>query len=279
MFHVITDSSALFSSKQGKEVGIIVTPLSVTIDGKSYRELDEITSETFLQIVREGHLPTSSQPAIGEVLETFEQQEGDILNISMADGLSGTYQSACSAREMMSDKERVTVVNSGSLCGPHRYLVNRAKEFAREGLSITAALQRLEASLNNHKSFLIPMDFDFLRRGGRLAPLAAQIGGLLHLVPLMAQTRDGKKIEKAGLSRNFKGALDQVIKSFEKIGVGAGHLITVSHADAQGRLKDAVDRLAKAFPYTEIEVLELSPAFITQGGPGCVAVQAILKSI
>ena len=55
-------------------------------------------AEQFVEIIRQGHMPTSSQPAIGEVVAMYEQfPEDEILNISMADGLSGTYNSAVAA--------------------------------------------------------------------------------------------------------------------------------------------------------------------------------------
>lgn len=67
MIRIISDTSTLYSTTQAEEAGFSVSPLSVTIAGKSYREFDEISSEEFVAIIRQGHMPTSSQPAIGEV--------------------------------------------------------------------------------------------------------------------------------------------------------------------------------------------------------------------
>ena len=67
-------------------------------------------------------------------MDAYEACAGDkVINTSMADGLSGTYQSACSAREMAKNKEDITVFNSGTLCGPHRYMVEQAQKMAKEG--------------------------------------------------------------------------------------------------------------------------------------------------
>ena len=67
MVHIVSDTSTLYSTAQAKGAGFTVAPLSVTIAGKSYREFDEISSEEFVEIIRQGYMPTSSQPAIGEV--------------------------------------------------------------------------------------------------------------------------------------------------------------------------------------------------------------------
>ena len=92
MVRIISDTSTLYSTTQARENGFDVSPLSVAIAGKSYREFDEITSEEFVAIIRQGHMPTSSQPAIGEVEALMNRYPDDeIINVAMAAGLSGTY--------------------------------------------------------------------------------------------------------------------------------------------------------------------------------------------
>ena len=67
MIRIVADTSTLYSTAQAKETGFDVSALSVTINGKTYREFDEISAEEFVDIINQGHLPVSSQPAIGEV--------------------------------------------------------------------------------------------------------------------------------------------------------------------------------------------------------------------
>lgn len=279
MIKIMADTSILMSSYEAKEKGITIAPLSVTINGNTYKEMDEITSMDFVKIVREGHLPTSSQPAIGDILANFNavDENDEIINISMAHGLSGTYQSAVSASEMSKNKENITVINSRTLCGPHKYMVQKAQKLVEEGKTKDEVLAAVNKCIENGLSFLIPEDFDFLRRGGRLAPLAAHIGGALKLVPVMTLNEDCTRLVKAGLCRNFQKAMDLVIGELKKAGTGANHLLTISHADNMKRAEFAKAELLKHFPDTEIEIVLLTPAFITQGGPGCVAIQSVLK--
>ena len=79
-----------------------------------------------------------------DVFEKYSREE--ILNISMADGLSGTYQTACSAREMVDNKERITVFNSKTLCGPHRYMTEMAQKMKEEGKSIKEIINFMEVN-------------------------------------------------------------------------------------------------------------------------------------
>ncbi len=280
MVQIMSDSSTLYSIEQGREIGLVVNPLSVSIAGKDYREFEEIDGEAFLKLIQEGHTPISSQPSIGETLSLYEQYgDAPLLNITMADGLSGTYQTASAAAQNMPEEKRknITVINSGTLCGPHRYLVQKALSLAKEGLSTEEILNVLAPSLANLRSFLIPNDFDFLRRGGRLTPLAAKVGGLLKLVPVMTTTKDGKRLEKYTLCRSFTSAMEAICKNFLENQVGADYYITVSHAGAPALARQALEKLRTVFPDSQIDVFNLSPAFITQGGPQCVAIQYILK--
>ena len=133
MVRIVSDTSTLYSTAQAEQAGFAVSPLSVTINGKSYREFDEISSEQFVSIIHEGHMPTSSQPAVGEIAAMYERYAGEeIINIAMAEGLSGTYNGAVAAAGMVDDGD-ITVINSRTLCGPHRYMVEKAVEMANSG--------------------------------------------------------------------------------------------------------------------------------------------------
>ena len=278
MVRIVSDTSTLYSTAQAREAGFAVSPLSVTINGKSYREFDEISSQEFVDIIHQGHMPTSSQPAIGEVTALYEEFAGDeILNIAMADGLSGTYKSACAAAEICDNVNQITVVNTTTLCGPHRYMVQQCLAMAQEGKSMAEITAWLQNKVTQHKSFLIPADFDYLRRGGRLSPLVSHVGKAVGLTPVMTQTDDGCRLTVAGIRRGFSHGIKYVVEYMKKQNVGKDHKIYISHAATADMVELTEKMLRTAFPESDLEIVPLSPAFITQGGPNCLAVQYILK--
>ena len=184
MIRIVSDTSTMYSTAQAQEAGFYVSPLSVTIAGKNYREFDEISAEEFVNIIRQGHMPTSSQPAIGEVEALYQRfADDEILNIAMASGLSGTYTSAVAAAQMCDHADRITVINTRTLCGPHRYMVEQAVKMVENGLTKEEILEKLHAMMDSAKSFLVPADFDYLRRGGRLSPLVSYVGKAANLTP------------------------------------------------------------------------------------------------
>ena len=276
MVRIISDTSTLYSTTQAREAGFDVSPLSVTIAGKSYREFDEITSEEFVAIIRQGHMPTSSQPAIGEVEALMNSYPDDeIINVAMAAGLSGTYNSAVAAAQLCDHSDKITVVNTRTLCGPHRYLVEQAIQWAKEGLGREEIVEKLNALMDTAKSFLVPADFDYLRRGGRLSPLVSYVGKAANLTPIMTQTDNGERLTVAGIRRGFPHAVKFIVEQLKKKGIGKGWRVYISHADTMENAQLAMKKLQESMPDAVYEILPLSPAFITQGGPGCVAVQYV----
>jgi len=276
MVRIVADTSTLYSTTQAREAGFAVSALSVTIAGKSYREFDEISAEEFVAIIRQGHMPTSSQPAIGEVEALYNEFAGEeILNVAMAHGLSGTYTSACAAAELCDHGDKIHVINTRTLCGPHRYLVEKAVEWAKNGETVETIKEKLNALMDSAKSYLVPADFDYLRRGGRLSPLVSYIGKAANLTPIMTQTENGERLTAAGIRRGYPHAVKYIVKELEKAGVGQGWRVYISHAGAPDKAELAREKVLEAMPEAVCEIWPLSPAFITQGGPGCVAVQYI----
>ncbi|MBQ3156863.1 MAG: DegV family protein [Clostridia bacterium] len=279
MVRIVSDTSTMYSTAQAEAAGFSVSPLAVTIAGKTYRELDEINADEFVSIIGQGHMPVSSQPALGDVMAMYEScGEDEVLNLSMADGLSGTYSTAVAAAQNAENADRIEVINTGTLCGPHRYMVEAAAKLANAGATLAEVKAKVHALMETDLSFLIPSDFDYLRRGGRLSPLVSLVGKTIKLAPVLTQSKDGRQLVMSTVSRSFKLAIKHVIKELKEWGVEKGWHIYITHAAAPGLAESARAQLREAFEQAAIEIHSLTPVFITQGGPGCVAVQ-VVKSL
>ena len=277
MYQIITDSSALFTPEQGKAMGIEVLPLSVTIGDWQGRDL-AMDMPRFYEYIRNGHLPQSSQPPVGEVIDAYEKHAGKkIINIAMADGLSGTYRSAEAAAALCDNAAGITVVNTRTLCGPHRYMVQKCVEMAKAGETLEKIRSWLNERMDSAKSYLMPEDFDYLRRGGRLSPLVSHVGKLANLVPVMTQTDDGCRLTIASIRRGYSAGVKYVAEQLQKKNIGKGWRVYIAHAALQEKVELTLKKLTEALPGATIEVVDLSPAFITQGGPGAVAIQYVME--
>lgn len=278
MIRIISDSSSLYSEKKGQEKNITIASLTVHINGKSYREYEDIETEEFINIINEGHMPTSSQPSIGHVVDMYNQYEEDeIINISMADGLSGTYNSACVARGMAENPERIHVINSETLCGPQKYLVDLAAALVEEGKECKEIVDEINKALKESKSYLIPHDFDYLVRGGRISSIVGKIGSAIKLVPVMTMSDDKKSLVKFTTKRTYKKAVQKIIEQMTEDGISSEHKLYIYHACNEDGAEEIKKIILSTIPDADIEVGLLGPAFTTQGGPGCISIQHIKK--
>lgn len=278
MIKIVSDSSTLYSIKEGQANNIDIAPLTVSIDNKTYREYEDINTEEFIDIINEGHVPKSSQPSIGHVLDLYSKYpEDEIINISMADGLSGTYNSACMAKSMDNNPERIDVINSKTLCGPHRYLVDLAVKLVEVGYTRNQIVNEIMKFIETSTSFLIPYDFDFLVRGGRVSSIVGKIGSAIKLVPVMTLSEDSKSLEKFTTKRTYKKAVKKICETFIEKNIASNYKIYISHACKEDLANEAKEIILEDIKDADIEINLLSPAFTTQGGPGCVAIQVIKK--
>jgi len=272
---IVTDSSVLYTEEEAKAAGFDVVPLCVSVGDMDGRDL-QIDMEEFYGRIGKGEIPRSSQPPIGDVVEVYEKyQDADVLNICVADGLSGTYHGALSARDMVENRDRITVFNSRTLCGPHRYMVEKAQRMKEEGKGIPEILEWLKRAAEKTESFLIPQDFGFLKRGGRLTPVAAALGSVLKLKPVMRLTEDGTRLDKFFVKRTMSAAVSGIMDHMKKKGIDGRYLLYIVHAAAPKEAGAIREMIEAEFKGIEIQMMDLSPVFVAQGGPGCVAIQYI----
>lgn len=280
MIRIISDSSTFYSVKEGKENNVDISPLSVTINKITYKEYEEIDTEKLINIINQGHIPVSSQPAIGEVIDIYNKYPNDeIINIAMADGLSGTYSSAHAAKNSVDNSERIEVVNSKTLAGPQRYLVDLAVKLVEKGKSKNEILKEINQLIETAKSYLIPNDFDYLVRGGRLSSFAGTIGSAIKLVPVLTLSDDCTRLVKFTTKRTFLKAIEKISEDLIKAGVDGNYKIYVSHSCNEELANKAKKIILQHIKDSDIEIKKLGPAFTTQGGPGCIAIQAIKKYV
>lgn len=270
---IITDTGSLMSQQQALELDIELLPLQVAILGKNYRDYFELKSSDFVQMVKNA-IPNSSQPAIGDLMEVYERTK-NALHITMTKGLSATYDSALGILNSM-HTEGITLFNSKTLAGTQKYLVELAASLSKDK-TVEEIVERMNKCLSSCQSFLMPTDFDYLRRGGRITTLAATLGGFLKLKPIVMHTEGSERLEKFGSGRTWTNAIDQIIDRMIQNGVSSTHKIYISHAFNLEVAELAFKRIKERIQNIDVDVLELSPVMITQGGPGCVAIQYILK--
>lgn len=282
MIHIVSDSSTLYSPAQAAAAGFHCVPLSVCVNDETYRDYDEITPRAMADACRKGAKVSSSQPAVGEKTELYshllENPDDTVLDITIADGLSGTYTTACMARDLSEDPGRITVFNSRALGGPQRLMVETAVRMRNAGHSLEEILAVLLKMAESDVSTVTVSDLHFLSDGGRIPKGLAAVGSMLRVLPTVVRREDGQSLDTLAVSRTWKGAFGKVAAAFDKKGMDASNVIYILHADCEENAAKARSWFAARYPDSDIVVLDLCPMFMVHGGPGCLALETVKKA-
>ena len=251
--------------------------MSVSLGGRSLRDYIDIDSDRFAHLLHGDEMPVSSQPSIGDMMAELENTDEESIMLTVADGLSGEYSTAMGLRENLPNRDNIFVINSRSLAGPLRYMAVKAARLRDQGASAGEIVSQIRACAQSTISYVIPADFNYLRKSGRITNMTSRIGSALHLLPVLTQTSDHRRISFMTVRRTWKSAVGSIITSLKDTGIDDRYLISIAYADKKDLAAKVRRQILESFPRTQNEILQLSPSLITHGGPGCIVVQAVLK--
>ena len=272
---IITNTASSLTQEEGKKLGISIIPVSVSLGGRSLRDYTDITSDEYVKLLHGDEMPVSSQPSLGDMLQELEGIDEDVIMLTVADGLSGEYSTAMSLRERLPNRDRIFVINSRSLAGPLRYMAVKAAGLRDRGISTKEIVSQIRACARSTISYVIPADFNYLRKSGRITNMTSRIGSALHLLPVLTQTQDHLRISFMTVRRTWKSAVGTIISSLKETGVDEQCLISIAYADKKDLAAKVRRQISDSFPHVECEILQLSPSLITHEGPGRITVQAV----
>ena len=148
MVRIITDSAADLEPWEYEKYNVTCIPLTVFIGEGEYQENVNLSKDQFYALLDEtGEFPKTAQAAPKHLMDAFEdaKKAGDeAIYITLASALSGTYQTACAAKEM-ADSDSLYVVDSRNATGGQRMLVEYAARLRDEGKSAAEIVAGVEA--------------------------------------------------------------------------------------------------------------------------------------
>ena len=213
---IITDSTLDLPADLVREKWIGFLPLLIPFGLESYLTTIEInTHEMLVSWERENILPTTAQVTPSRFEETFKKylDEGyKIVTLTLSSEMSGTYQSACIAKNML-ESDDIVVIDSRNVTSGLGVLVLKACEFRDNGDNIFEIEEKIKNLIPKVKSSLSFESLENVVRGGRLSKTAGTIGSVLGL-RLILEVKDGQMAVKDKV-RGSKKALKKVISDFE----------------------------------------------------------------
>lgn len=269
---IITDSTAYIPKELRDELNIHMVPLSVIFGQETYREEMDMTNAQFYEMVRE-QLPTTSQPPIGEFVSLFEtlaKEYDAAVVVTLSSGISGTYQGAVSAGEMVEGIDVYTFDSEISAMIQGFYVLEAAK-MANQDKTPQDILARLGEMKQSMKAYIMVDDLSHLQRGGRLNAAQAFVGSLLQVKPIVHFV-DGKLVPFEKI-RTRKKALKRIFDLLGEVASeGAPMKASVIHANHPEEGEEIKAELERAYPNVEFSLSYFGPVIGTHLGEGAIGI-------
>lgn len=213
---IITDSTADLSKEIYDKFDIEVLSLMINFGEESYLDGVEInTKEVFERIERDNILPTTAQVTPNRFMEVYNKylnQGYKIISIHISSAMSGTYQSACIAKDTL-ESEDIVVIDSQNVTAALGILVLKAAKLKEKGYSIHQIENELNKIKENIKLSVCFESLEYLVRGGRISKTAGIVGGMLG-IRLIVEIKDGL-ISVKDKFRGSKKAIKKIISELE----------------------------------------------------------------
>ena len=269
---IVTDTLSDITSGLAGELGLTVVPLYVRFGDEIFKDRVEITSEEFYRrLVYEDILPSTTQPTPHDFITVYEElakETDEILVIVVSSKLSGTYQSATQAIDMIKSKCKINVVDSLRVAMAEGLIVMSAAKAVKNGANLDEATEYAKKAVPRSHLVAYFDTLKYLAKGGRIGKAQGLLGSMLSVKPILT-IKDG---EMAPLTRvrSLSGGFDHLYS----VVANAGKLesLAVEHATTPDDADKLVERFSPIYPKDDIHRAVISPVIGTYSGPNALAV-------
>lgn len=223
----------------------------------------------------------TSQVSVGEYMDDWRPilEEGkDILHICMGSGISGTYSSACMARDSISREfphRKVIVIDSTTASGGLGLLIDKLADLRDEGMSLEDLAAWTEAHKIEMNTWFITTDLTFLIRGGRVSKAAGLLGGMLNICPMLDIEPDGSLAVKEKIRTKRKAFMRQLQKmeSLAQGGFDYDQRVFITNTECLADAKAVASMVESKFHKIrdgKVEIFDVGATIGCHLGPGTV---------
>lgn len=272
---ILTDSSCDMDLAYIKKNNIVVLPLTYVIGNKLYYDDlgQELSYEDFYKKLRLGEISKTSQVNINaykKVFREYAQQNYSMIYIGLSSALSGTVNNAMMAREDLLREIPsldLTVIDSKSASAGLGAIVYYASEMLKDNKSNEEIIKWIYENALKVQHLFTVGNLEHLKKGGRISPAMATVGGVLDIKPLLIVDDEGQlKVIKN--IRGRKKSIKFLLNVFQNRVVNPEQqVIFINHGDCQ---EDAIylkKLLLEKFEVKDVKINYVGPTMGSHTGP------------
>ena len=276
--HIIVDSTAnVPQSLLAANDNLHVVPLSIRLGAQQWLE-GTLSTEQLYELVAAGHIiPQTSQPAPGQFLRVMVplvEAGHQVIIITLSGGLSGTWQSAKAAVDMVSSPDSY-VIDSGTTAAGMVRMAEAALTAAAQGDKLIEIACKLEKMAKDTRTLFVPATLEYLHKGGRIGPAAALIGGILQIRPVLYLV-DGK-VAILDKVRTQQKAVARMVDELQKCREPA--YVEVVHIEAAAEAAKLRQAIQQLYPGVQVAISTGGAVLGCHLGPGLLGVVFQVPSV
>ena len=274
MVRIVTESTADIPPEMAAELGITVVPSYVVFGSQSFRDGVDLTKEQFFEkLAAAREIPTTATPPPAlyeEAYRRLAEETDEIVSIHLAARLSGLHNAASIAARNV-PTARIAIVDSEQVTMGYGWMAVAAAEAARQGATLDQIVALVEG-MKDRTWVLAALDtLEFIYRGGRVSWVAAMVGTLMQIKPIV-QVRESQVI-LLERTRTRARSLTRLVELFRNL--GPVERAIVLHAQAAEQAESLADRLLALDPGWQRLVGHAGVTIASHTGPGAVGIACV----
>lgn len=270
---IVVDSTFNLQESVTKNIEYKIARLNIIIDGEVLTDGLNVTSEDVYEALDNGKKVTTSQPSPDSFLKAFNEylEEGitDIICFTISSGISGTFQSANIAKDLVEKEANIKVIDTKSGAMGSELIVSEFKEMMLQGDELHVMVQKINEIIDNMNTVLTIDNLKVLLKSGRLSKTQTLIGSIMKVKPIMALDELGKVYVAGKVRTSIKVVEFIVNKIGESINVKDFVHIRIGHINAIERAKNVKNILEEKFENARVFISrEITPVMSVHLGKG-----------
>lgn len=274
---IVTDSSCDLNNEIAEKYNIEIVPLNIVFGDDIYANGEIEKAEFYKMMADSPVLPKTSCPSPERFMRSYEGEEEEILVITLASKLSGTYSTAVLAKSMFEEEypnKKVAVIDTETGSIGQGLLIVKAAQLAEEGKGLDEIVSIIE-SLKKDIVFYGSLEtLENAIKGGRINPIAGKLINALNFkVIVKIGNGEVKPCDKArGDNNSLKKVVENVSSSIKR---GEVKSLAIAHANCLDKALKVKEMMLKNHNFKSIMISEVGAVMGTYASKGAVLISVL----
>ncbi|MBO4624006.1 MAG: DegV family protein [Bacteroidales bacterium] len=281
MLKIYTDSDTDITPVEAAEYGYKLISMPYSVDAKTtypYVDFETFDAHAFYDMLRKGTLPTTSAISKEQYVQYFEEDfkaGNDILYVHFSRAMTNTFDAmdqAIADLKAQYPATRFEEIDTKGITTISYAIVREVGDLVKAGKTLDEILEWAKTEVDKFAMYFFADDLKFFRRSGRVSGLAATMGTLIGVRPLIHMSQAGK-MESVGTVKGRPNAIKALVDKVAELGDGIEkHRICIGHTDAPEIAHEVGRQIEERFGKQNIVYVDVNPTAGSHCGPNGVGV-------